>query len=513
MKIKHLINCKAWLIVIVFLFISVVNAEARFSFLDGDLTVIGMLRQQLVINMGHSNPYNSNPPPTGLGLQTDKNRINLCRTWLMLEFDYRPNNTFRFFTKLRGIYDQTNLVDSDLSGYNALALSPNADYGWAMRAGKDEHITAEIWEIYGDIDIGPLWMRFGRQQVVWGEMIGSRILDIVNPLDRSWHFDWEPEEYENTRIPLWMARAIYTFEEPLIPGVLEDLYIEGFWNPFDIVPTNMPQPGNPYNPNPAAGTAVADREDKRGEDEYGFRIGGRIDQIGFTLNYASLYTDDGYIIFPFPPAGPPPWDMVYYPKIKMYGMSMNYAFDAPINTATSVEVAHYPDMPWQLAMTGPFPNVFPGQDFKTVKQTDCAIRFQRFCRVFPDMTSMANVNLQYQVRFVDGYEDLKITTGPAKGEIPPATGNRTEREYNDAFVLTLSQAWRHNVFTAGCQVFWQPDGAYRINPSFIYAPGDHWRLDASLNWWGGSAFDKATSGWLNYFHYQDEAMLRVTYQF
>ncbi|MCP4683448.1 MAG: DUF1302 domain-containing protein [Desulfobacterales bacterium] len=511
MKIKYLRDFKVWLMVLVFLFAGAVSVQAAgYSFMDGKLSIGGFLRQQINFNMGHINPYNSNPPPNGLGLQTDKNSINLCRTWLILEFDYRPTNDLRFFAKLRGIYDQTNLIEDDLAEFDALALSTKR-YGTTMRLGEDEHITGEVWELYGDVDLGDLWMRFGRQQIVWGEMVSARILDIVNPLDKSWHFVYEPEEYENIRIPLWMARAIYTFERPMIG--INDLYIEGFYNPGDFVPTNMPQPGNPYNTTPSAGEQKAWVQDRRGDHEFGFRVGGRIGQVGFTLNYAYLYTDDGYEKQSFMPPGPPSGDFVYYPQIDVYGISLNYAFGNPINIATSLEVAHYPDMPWQLAMTGPPPNAFPALDFTTVKQTDIAIRFQRFTRVFPFLPQMMNFNLQYQVRLVDDHEDLKIVTGPAIGEIPPATGNRTEKEYNDAFALSVSQTWNHNTYKAACTTLWQPDGGYSINPSLSYSPGDHWRFMASLRWWGGNAFDKATKGWLSYFTYQDEAMLRVTYQF
>ncbi len=516
MQIKYLRNCKAWLMVIVFLLVGAVSAEARITFLDGKLSITGMFRQQVAYNMGHINTYNSTAPSMG-NVQNDKNEINLCRSWLFLEADYRPSDTFRLFVKLRGIYDQTNLVDDKLASYNALHLSPTADYGWAMRAGKDEHITAEVWEMYADIDVGPMFIRVGRQQLVWGEMISSRILDIVNPLDKSWHFVFEPEEYENIRIPLWMARAIYTFEEPLIPGVFEDVYIEGFWNPFDIVPNNMPSLGNPYNTNPSADEDKTWIQDRRGDDEYGCRIGGRIGQVGFTLNYAHLFVDDGIETRTFIPPPPGPLvdteDYVYYPRIDMYGFSMNYAFDFPISIATSVEVAHYPDKPWQS--TDNVIAQFPGLNYKEVKQTDCAIRFQRFCRVFPDMAQMMNVNLQYQIRFVEDHKNLKLVTGPAAGEVPgfESCHMRTERENNDAFALSLIQTWSHGVYKAACTTLWQPDKAYSINPSFTYAPGDNWRIDGSLRWWGGTAMDGETKDWLSYFSYQDEAMLRVSYQF
>src|SRR2546428_4327207 len=75
----------------------------------------------------------------------------------------------------------------------------------------------------------PVSLRLGRQQVTWGETDNFRALDIINPLDLRWH--WSREPWEDIRIPLWMARAIYDIGKL---GPLEESFVEGIWIPWDF---------------------------------------------------------------------------------------------------------------------------------------------------------------------------------------------------------------------------------------------------------------------------------------
>jgi len=390
---------------------------------------------------------------------------------------------------------------------DAITLS-SPHYGGSMRAGHDNHATAEIWELYGDIDIGNLWIRAGRQQIVWGEMISARILDIVNPLDKSWHFTWEPEEFENIRIPTWMIRGVYNIEQNVMPW-LEELYVEAFWNPGDIVPTNNPEIGNPYRQNYQyevyyGGFWTPEEEDRRGRDEFGFRLGYKIGKFAGTLNYAYLFVDDAVQNVTWTGMGSTIVDS--YPHVDVYGMSINYAMDPPFNTVVTVESTYTPNSPWQSTEQSP--------PFVTTTETEVikyAINFQRFSNIIPNQPFM-NIIFQYQGWYISSPGEVKWTPGSYHA---PTTyfRNHVERIAKDAFVLSVSQDFGYKTYKASCVTIWQPDGAYRINPGFKYSPGDNWRYEIYANWWGGSAYDGANKSCLNYFSYQDEIMCRVTYQF
>lgn len=57
-------------------------------------------------------------------------------------------------------------------------------------------------EAYVDSTLGPVDLRLGKQQVVWGTADGIKLLDIINPTDFR-HLSQDP--MEESRIPVWMA--------------------------------------------------------------------------------------------------------------------------------------------------------------------------------------------------------------------------------------------------------------------------------------------------------------------
>src|SRR5690606_38641857 len=75
----------------------------------------------------------------------------------------------------------------------------------------------------------------GRQQVMWGDVAGYRILVAVNPENTSWHFG-SLEATEDIRIPMWMW--LTSVDMPKIDHSLELLWIPMLDRPQDTV--NVP---------------------------------------------------------------------------------------------------------------------------------------------------------------------------------------------------------------------------------------------------------------------------------
>lgn len=75
-------------------------------------------------------------------------------------------------------------------------------------------------------------MRIGRQQIMWGDVGGYRLLDAVNPENSIWHFG-PLEAVEDIRIPLWMW--LTTIDIPEIEHSLELLWVPMIDRPRDTV--------------------------------------------------------------------------------------------------------------------------------------------------------------------------------------------------------------------------------------------------------------------------------------
>lgn len=77
----------------------------------------------------------------------------------------------------------------------------------------------EIRELYWDVALDDIFLRSGKQQVVWGEADGLKLLDVINPQSfREFILD----DFDDSRIPLWMINTEYSLNNN---GVIQFLWI------------------------------------------------------------------------------------------------------------------------------------------------------------------------------------------------------------------------------------------------------------------------------------------------
>lgn len=95
------------------------------------------------------------------------------------------------FSEEAVLHAQVNLMyDTEgVSGYKSYEDSSQNDY---------------LRELYLDTVVGPVDLRLGKQQVVWGTADGIKLLDILNPTD--WR-EFVQNTMEDSRIPVWMANV------------------------------------------------------------------------------------------------------------------------------------------------------------------------------------------------------------------------------------------------------------------------------------------------------------------
>jgi hypothetical protein len=448
-----------------------------------NLSVTGFLRYELGVHTGGNNPNNP--------LQDGNHDFTLSRTFLVTEWTYEPSDNFKLYAKPRIIWDQTHDIDRNLRSYDAFPSNVSKNDWTLMKADGDEY-RAEVWELYGDIKLGNLWLRLGKQQIVWGEMISTRILDIINPLDMSWNLNFEPEEYENIRIPNWAIRGNYLIEQPFI----EELSIEGFINPGDILPQQNPDPGSPFNLMNLPGFLRINEKHRRDNVEYGLRLGYKVKSVYGTLCYLHLYDDE----FKLEQKGITPDSVLLdaeYQPMDVYGMTLNYDLTYPYNMVFTYEGAWIPNQPYQDRQS-------PSYSIRDLGTFNWALRIDRPTSVFPprflgtDFQYM-KVMFQFSQTIREGDEDTVAGSGSSRID-----------KTDEMIVLKFNQPFSHNNWEPMIQFVYDLDDAYLIKSGVKYTHGDHWYFDLYSTTIGGS---ETRTGRLGSLDFTNQVFGRITYQF
>ncbi len=175
----------------------------------------------------------------------------------------------------------------------------------SFNRGASQEDEGELKEAYLDIEMfdSRLWLRLGKQTIVWGKTELFRNQDQWNPQDLALA---SLPSLEESRIGLWSARAVWHFWDV---GPLEDVRVEFVALLDDFEPTDLGRCGEPYAPNPVCnksfglfahgltGLAIAGEvrppdpwEDASGL-EFGARAEWRWDRFSFALTNYYGHTD------------------------------------------------------------------------------------------------------------------------------------------------------------------------------------------------------------------------------
>jgi hypothetical protein len=112
--------------------------------------------------------------------------------------------------------------------------------------GASQQDEKELKELYLDVELldSRLWLRIGKQNIVWGKTELFRTTDQFNPQDLALA---SLPSLEESRIALWAVRAVWSFYNV---GPLEDVRFEVAMNYDQFEPTDLGRCGEPYAPLP-----------------------------------------------------------------------------------------------------------------------------------------------------------------------------------------------------------------------------------------------------------------------
>ena len=107
---------------------------------------------------------------------------------------------------------------------------------------RDQRFNFLIRDTYLDASFGSFDLRVGRQQIVWGEVVGLFFADVVSAKDLR---ESVLQNFDTLRIPQWAARGEY---------FVGDTHLEAIWIPIPTV-DEIGKPGSNFYPYPPAGPA------------------------------------------------------------------------------------------------------------------------------------------------------------------------------------------------------------------------------------------------------------------
>jgi hypothetical protein len=452
----------------------------------------------------HANPNNfacfsfivgpcSSPP--GLQKKSGKPDFLLMRQFLDLNIYGKFSENWSVTLQPRFFHDITKSADSHFRQYESLATNfPGS--GWMLRGGGND-FKAEMWQAYIDYRSGNWWLRIGKQQIAWGEALGLRVLDTINPLELSQNLAMDRifEEFDRVRVPQWFLRADYTIPNATIPDLTAELIL----NPGHVVPTILPKQGSPYNVVPAF-LGVRDNINP-GEPTVGGRLTGTIGDVQFSLNYITKPNDNGVGVFRgvivpnclFPavtPTGPCILLEGRHPRVHIVGGSMNYRWDwagAILRAETTVT----PNAPFQRGAGAT--RIIERPVWKSVLAVD------RPTYVIPGLDSMTI-----------GFQFFETFTGGDRLNKARDIGAKVDQAVHVFTVFFQQPLFMKRVALDFFGLF-DTDDAHWLQPGIHWEIGNNIRLDLYYNKLGGA--EKRATRFGSNLNFVNGPFFRFTYGF
>jgi hypothetical protein len=126
----------------------------------------------------------------------------------------------------------------DFGGYGNKKKSELAmpDFNDRLDFIREAFVTKDV-KLDGNESV---FLKIGKQQVVWGRTDLFRVLDVINPVDYSRNNIYD--ELQDIRIPMWIAQAEYRMGGS---ENMQDRNISAVWNFDRFRPNNLGQGGTP----------------------------------------------------------------------------------------------------------------------------------------------------------------------------------------------------------------------------------------------------------------------------
>ncbi|MEW6269839.1 MAG: DUF1302 family protein [Thermodesulfobacteriota bacterium] len=362
-----------------------------------------------------------------------------------------------------------------------------------------------LFQAFVDWEQGPVFIRFGRQNLAWGETDVFRLLDNINPIDSS--FGGFFIDLDERRVPLNMLRASYNIGTL---GPIDQAFLEGYVS-FDNTVAFIPgaPTGSPWATplGPPSGVLLSELI-APSRTFHNLRGGGRFvfNYQDFTFTLASYQTVFDVPAVRFRAARPEDngfaqnsvlTTVQFAPLVWVNGASMTTALPS-LKSVLRSEIAWFKD---EALFVGPTEGGFPGKGvtqefaaeflgpvlngtFDTVSRQDTfnlAVGWdtnQLVRAINPQQTLF--ISTQFFYRHIFDYQELQSIPVPE-----PNNSQRTIPLVEDTFLHTFAINTTYNVYapftstnlqvTPGFNMFYDWQGMLLFQPGVRFTR-DPWRF-------------------------------------
>ncbi|WP_440997988.1 DUF1302 family protein [Arhodomonas sp. SL1] len=375
---------------------------------------------------------------------------------------------------------------------------------------QDELNETDLREFY--VDLNPsdrVFLRLGKQQVVWGETDFFQAMDVVHGYDQSWRSFLEPEN-EEWRKPLTLANA--NIRIPELTGELQLLFRPGWdrgsdvGNTYDLFGGRWAGKGNRGFNTQGTLFPIEYHHDEGDTDDphYGLRWSGAFgeyDGISYSLNYYHTQAQDP-VLYPSDRADAPMGRAFIYPEIDIFGGTLSGYIPA-IDSVYRAELAYIPDQPYNNFNLG----VTEHDTYRLMLGLDTSLRLQDTLGT----SNASTLSLQAFNTYLEGHSQDRSDPDAVRN----AFGS-TKDEHTTWLTGILTLPYRHDTITGQLVVVHDAsNGGGVIVPSLEWQVGRHWRIKHELDLFYGGRHQGSNGGnsLFGSFDGADQFYTRITYQF
>lgn len=419
---------------------------------DGKLTINGFLRNDSAVRLEDGDPGLHGPSP-GVGTQKglDAGDYVMCRNTFQLEGRWQLQDNLSLTGIGRGAYEASLQINDE--------LEQNVIDAGAEHRIDDYEYQNDLRELYADFSWGDGWaMRAGKQQIVWGEALGFRMADVINPLDYSWNYFYP--SWEDIRIPLLaidLSKQITeksAIELVYLPGTFDD----GFESTkFGTAGTNWGPAGYPQLFLDAIKGSEPENDIRNGE--FGARLKSLIGAWDTSLFYFYSRNDN------------PIFDSDWYAKL-LQGRDdfFNFPFNNKIGGSFNVynqctdavfrgECVYTIDEPYNPLVPGAAPEVTFEKD-----------TFAYFVAMDKNLTipliserNFVYLSMQFEQKYIFDYDDRLDANDMGDGD-----------SHQDIITLYLDTKYLYEKLTPSIFLLYITSGEVLVNPQVTYDFDDYW---------------------------------------